>query len=63
MIMKKEKKVKERPKFDTVVIPVAGDPIEAIISAIEPNVRSVLAKHGAYLTIPISDLIRNHAKV
>lgn len=61
--MKKEKKVKERPKFDIVFVPIEGDPVELIIKAIEPNIRSVLAKHDAYLTIPLDEFIRNHVKV
>ncbi|OMD42578.1 hypothetical protein [Paenibacillus odorifer] len=60
--MRREKKAKERPKFDIVVIPVPGDPIEAIINAIEPNVNAVLKKHGAYLTIPFRDLVLRHVK-
>lgn len=61
--MKREKKAKERPKFDIVFVPVhvPGDPIETIINAIEPNVNAVLKKHGAFLTIPLRDFIREHA--
>ncbi|RUT48545.1 hypothetical protein EJP82_00960 [Paenibacillus anaericanus] len=61
--MGKKNKKKEPPKFEIVVIPVEGDPIEAISNALEPNIRSVLAKHGAYLKIPLYDYLRNHAKV
>lgn len=58
--MKDSKKVKARPKFDIVFIPVEGDPIELIINAIEPNVNAVLKKHGAYLTIPFRELMLKH---
>ncbi|WP_155986855.1 hypothetical protein [Paenibacillus durus] len=45
--MKKARKAKERPKFDIVFVPIPGDHIELIINAIEPNVNTVLKKHGA----------------
>ncbi|MEK3736005.1 MULTISPECIES: hypothetical protein [Paenibacillus] len=60
--MKREKKAKERPKFDIVFAPIEGDPVELIINAIEPNVNAVLEKHGAYLTIPFRDLVLRHVK-
>ncbi|AIQ54522.1 hypothetical protein [Paenibacillus sp. FSL R7-0331] len=59
----KKKKEKTKPVFDIVFVKVEGDPIQAISDALEPNIRSVLAKHGAYLTMPLCDILRNHAKV
>lgn len=54
---------KEKPKMEIVWVPVEGDIIDAICEAIQPNVSSVLAKHGAKLKISLNDYIRNHLKV
>lgn len=55
------KKIKREIKVN--IIPVEGDPFEAICSLIEPNVSSVLAKYGATLKISIREILRNHTKV
>ncbi|OBZ13301.1 hypothetical protein [Bacillus sp. FJAT-26390] len=54
----KKKKVVVKVNF----IPVEGDVLEVIINAIEPNINSVLAKHGASIKIGVKQLLRNHAK-
>lgn len=53
---------KNKKRYTITFVPVEGDPIEAIASALEPNIRSVLSKHGASLKIGLSDILRNHAK-
>lgn len=57
-----EKGSKKKTKVQIIFVPVAGDPLEAIINAIEPNISSVLAKHGASIKIGVKEFLRNHAK-
>lgn len=54
-----EKKIKE---IKINIIPVPGDPLEKIIEAIAPNIRSVLSKHGATLKMGVEEFLRAHAK-
>ncbi|MDR6883044.1 hypothetical protein [Bacillus sp. 3255] len=54
---------KQVKKIKINFIPVEGDVLEAIASAVNTNVSSVLTKHGAKLTIGLNEIIRNHAKV
>lgn len=56
-------KAGEKKKVKVNFIPVDGDVIEAIARAVEPNVSSVLNKHGASLKIDLIDILRNHARV
>lgn len=44
-------------------IPVDGDVLDAIVSAVYFNVKSVLNKHGAVLTRDIREIIREHSKI
>lgn len=63
--MGKEKKAssKKRVNLKISFIPVEGDVIETISNALEPNISSVLATHGASLKIGLCEILRNHAKV
>lgn len=54
---------KKRVELKINFIPVEGDVIETISNALEPNISSVLARHGASLKIGLSEILRNHAKV
>ncbi|MEC0237816.1 hypothetical protein P4H71_26210 [Paenibacillus kribbensis] len=57
-----KKKSEKRVKLNIKFIPVEGDVIETIGKALEPNISSILAKHGASLKMGLTEIIRNHVK-
>lgn len=57
------KKPKKKIQLKYNWIPNDDDPVEAIYQALNPNVSSVLAKHGASFKIGFKEIIRNHLKV
>ncbi|KJD43378.1 hypothetical protein [Paenibacillus terrae] len=57
-----KKKSEKHVKLNINFIPVEGDVIEIIGKALEPNINSILARHGASLKIGLFEIIRNHAK-
>lgn len=51
-----------KKKYTIIFIPVEGDPVEAIAAALWPDVQTVLRKHGATLTVPFVEILRNYVR-
>ncbi|WP_342439963.1 hypothetical protein NSS79_15145 [Paenibacillus sp. FSL L8-0436] len=55
---------REKKPLDIEFVSVPCEDIIGFIGdAFEPNLRQALAKHGAYLKIPLSEYLREHAQV